>query len=73
MILNMKNHFILKYGGYFEICLLMKCKDGEEFDIHCKTERSVGLYFGSIDWSKYFGSLAVLGLYIYEIMCTRRG
>jgi len=51
----------------------MKCKEGVEFGVQCKTRRSVGLYLGSIEWSKYFGSFAVLGLCIYDTMYARRG
>jgi hypothetical protein len=51
----------------------MKCKVGVEFGVQCKTGRSVGLYFGSMDWSKYFTSFAVLEFYVYEIICARRG
>jgi hypothetical protein len=33
-----------------------------EFGVQCQTGRSVSLYDGNIDWSKYFGNIAVLGL-----------
>jgi hypothetical protein len=51
----------------------MKCKEDVEFGVQCQTRRSVSLYDGSIEWSKYFGSIAVLGFYVYEIMCARSG
>ena len=51
----------------------MKCKEDVEFGVQCQTGRSVSQYDGSIDWSKYFGSIAFLGLYVYEIMYARRG